>query len=177
MSPVGPSPDWAALYSAHKDSMHRIAKTVLRGAGLLDQAEDAVQDAMRSLVASPPEGVRNWEAVMVLAAKRKALDLLDSAAVRHAGPEVEDQHYRRELYADLSEDVVEDLDRQQLGVAVRASLKVLSERHRDVVWRRAALEEARAQVAADLGVSPGRVSQITEAALEQLRDEIGKEER
>lgn len=177
MSSAEPPPDWAALYEAHKDSMHRVAKTVLRGSGLIDQAEDAVQEAVTSLMKSPPQNVERWEAVMVSAAKNKAIDLLRSAAVRHAGPKVEDQHYRSETYPDLSEDVSDDLDRQWTAVAVRDWLKVLTERDRDVVWRRAALEDPRDQVAADLGVSPGRVSQITKAALERLRDQIEKEER
>lgn len=177
MSSAGRPPDWAALYAANRDAMHRVAKTVLRGSGLTDQAEDAVQDAIRSLMASPPQEVKSWEAVMVFAAKRRALDLLNTAHVRHAGPEVEDQHYRSETYQDLSEDVSWDLDRQRMAAAVHDLLRVLPERDRDVVWRRSALEAPRDQVAADLGVSPGRVSQLTKAALEQLRDTIEKEER
>lgn len=177
MSPAGPPPDWAALYEAHKNSMHRVAKTILRGSGLIDQAEDAVQEAMRSLMRSPPQNVERWEAVMVSATKRKAIDLLRSAPVRHAGPEVKDQHYRDETYPDLSDDVSEELDRQRAAADVRDRLKMLPDRDREVVWRRAALEESREQVAADLGVSPGRVSQITKAALKQLRDIIEKEER
>ena len=170
-------PDWGALYTAHKDAMYRVVRTALRGSGLLDQADDAVQEAVRSLMASPPQEAKSWEAVMVSAAKNKAIDLVRSAAVRHAGPEVDDQHYKREAYLDLSEDVAEDLDRQRTAVRVRAWLNVLPNRDRDVVWRRSALEEPRKQIAADLGVSPGRVSQITEGALERLRDEIEKEER
>lgn len=158
--------------------MHRVAKTVLRGSGLIDQAEDAVQDAIRSLMASPPqEEVKSWQAVMVSAAKRRALDLLATAHIRHAGPQIEDQHYRSETYSDLSEDVSGDLDRQRMAAAVRDLLRVLPERDRDVVWRRSALEDPRDQVAADLGVTPGRVSQITTAALKQLRDTIEEEER
>ena len=158
--------------------MHGVARTVLRGSGLIDQAEDAVQDAVRSLMASPPkEEVKSWEAVMVLAAKRRALDLLATAHVRHAGPEIEDHHYRSSSYPDLSGDVAEDLDRQRLAAAVRDLLRVLPDRDRDVVWRRSALEDSRDQVAADLGVTPGRVSQTTTAALKRLRDTIEKEAR
>lgn len=170
--------DWGALYTAHRDAMYRVVRAALRGPGLLHHDDDVVQEAIRSLMASPPtSSVRNWEAVMVSAAKNKAIDLVRSAAVRKAGPEIEDEHYRPEDYADLSDDVSEDLDRQRRAQQLRALLKVLPERDGDVVWRRSGLEEPRKQVAVDLGVTPGRVSQITEAALEQLRDEIEKEER
>lgn len=74
-------PDWAALYQEHRAAMHRVAATVLRETGLVDQAEDAVQKAMASLMKSSPAAVGNWEAVMVTAARWKALDRLRSAAV------------------------------------------------------------------------------------------------
>jgi len=177
VSAAAPPPDWAALYAAHRDAMHRVAKTVLRGTGLLDQAEDAVQDAMRSLMASPPRSVQKWEAVMVSAAKNKAIDLLRSAYFRHAGPEVMDQHFPTQTYSNLAEDVSEAIDRQRAAAIALNLLKLLPERERDVVWRREALEVPREQIAAELGVSPGRVSQITKAALQQLHDLIEKGER
>lgn len=89
----GDSPDWAALYDRHKDAMHRVAAKTLRDGGISDQAGDAVQDAMVSLMAAPPVEVRNWEAVMVTASKRRALDRLNSAAFRHAGPRVSDEQF------------------------------------------------------------------------------------
>jgi DNA-directed RNA polymerase specialized sigma24 family protein len=74
-------PDLAALYLQHRDAMYRVAASVLRGAGLVNFAADAVQDAIVSMMTSPPSGVRNWEAFMVAAAKRKAFDRCRSAAV------------------------------------------------------------------------------------------------
>lgn len=175
---MSPPPDWGALYTANKDAMYRVVRAALRGPGLLHHDDDVVQEAIRSLMASPPaDGARNWEAVMVRAAKNKAIDLIRSAAVRKAGPEIEDEHYRPETYADMAEDASEDLDRQRRAQQVHALLKVLPDRDRDVVWRRSGLEEPRKQVAVDLGVTPSRVSQITEAALERLRAELEKEER
>lgn len=46
--------DWAALYQKHRDAMFRVAKGVLRSSGRVDLADDAVQDAMVSLMKSPP---------------------------------------------------------------------------------------------------------------------------
>ena len=99
-------PDWAALYQKHRDAMYRIAARVLREAGLAESAEDAVMDAMTSLMNSPPtETVRNWEAVLVTAAKRKALDLLRSAAIQHRGPQLDETHDTNDR---TSVDIAED---------------------------------------------------------------------
>lgn len=174
MSTAEPTPDWGALYKAHRDAMHKAAKRMLRGAGLVDLSGDAVQDAIESLIKSPPqEAVENWQSLMVVAAKRKALDRLKSAAVRHAGPELSDVHHHS-TEPDISDDVSEDIDRQREAARARDALKTLTERDREVVVRRAVLEHPRDQVAADLGVSPARISQITKAALEQLRETMEK---
>lgn len=168
-------PDWAALYLKHGDAMHRVAAKVLREAWLADQAGDAVQDAMVSLMASPPEDVRNWEAVMVTTAKRRALDRLDSAVVRHAGPELSKEHDRTDG-EDVSEEVAESIDRKRVTALVRNILAVLDDRHHKVAWERFALERPRADVAAELGVTPARVSQMATRAREQLRDAMRREE-
>jgi DNA-directed RNA polymerase specialized sigma24 family protein len=78
-----PPPDWAALYQQHRDAMYRVAARALREAGRADKAGDAVSAAMASLMKSPPANVQNWQALLVKAAKRRALDILGSAAVRH----------------------------------------------------------------------------------------------
>ena len=54
MSSGGPPPDWAALYAKHKDKMWSVARRVLREAGRESETADVVQEAMRSLMASPP---------------------------------------------------------------------------------------------------------------------------
>jgi RNA polymerase sigma-70 factor (ECF subfamily) len=156
----------------HGDAMHRVAARVLREAGLADQAGDAVQEAMVSLMASPPDDVRKWEAVMVKTAKRRALDRLGSAVVRHAGPELSEEHDHADG-SDISDEIAESLDRAAL---VRHSLAVLDDRHRKVAWEYVALERPRAEVAAELGVTPARVSQMATRALEQLRDAMRREE-
>lgn len=169
MSTDQPPPDWAALYRTHRDAMHGAAKLILRGAGLTDLSGDAVQDAIESLMKSPPRDVRNWQAVMVTAAKRKAIDRLKSAAVKHAGPELSDEH--QHSTPDPYDEVDEGIDRRSV---VRAALATLNDRERDVVVRRVVLEHPRDQVAAELNVTPARISQITKAALEKMREMIEK---
>ncbi len=155
--------------------MHRVAAKALREAGLADQAVDAVQEAMVSLMASPPADVRNWEAVMITTAKRRALDRLGSAVVRHAGPELSEEHDRPDG-GDVSEEVAESVDRERSTALVRDKLAVLDDRHRRVAWEYVALERPRIEVAAELGVTPARVSQMAKRALEQLRDAMSREE-
>jgi RNA polymerase sigma factor (sigma-70 family) len=161
-------PDWAALYLRHRDAMHRVAASVLRGAGLADQANDMVNEAMTSLMGSPPVDVQSWEAVMVTAAKRKALDLVRSAAVRHAGPELGVEHDYADP-VDIAEDTADLIDRLRAAGVAWDGLAVLDTRHRKVAWEYIANERPRAEVAAELGVSPGRVSQMATRALKELR--------
>lgn len=153
--------------------MHRVAAKVLREAGLADQAGDAVQEAMVSLMTSPLDDVRNWEAVMVATAKWRALDRLDSAVVRHAGPELSEEHDRADG-GDVSEEVAESLDRKWVRALVWNNLAARDDRHRKVAWEYVALERPRAEVAAELGVTPARVSQMAKRVLEQLRDAMSQ---
>ena len=57
-----PSYDWAALYQKHRDAMYGVAYEVLRGSGRVDLADDAVQEAMVSLmkVSRPLHSVRTF---------------------------------------------------------------------------------------------------------------------
>lgn len=168
-------PDWAALYLKHGDAMHRVAATVMREVGLADQAGDAVQDAILSLMSSPPAGVREWQAVMVATAKRRAIDRVRSAAVRHAGPELGEEHGRA-ADGDVAEEVAESVDRQRAAAVAWDSLSALDDRHRKVAWKYIALERPRAEVAAELDVTPARVSQMARRALELVRDAMNREE-
>lgn len=168
-------PDWAALYVRHREAMYRVAAKVLRESGVVDQAGDAVQEAMVSLMASPPSDVGSWEAVMVSTAKRRALDRLRSAAMQHSGPALGEEHDQADV-GDLSDEVAETVDRQAAAAAVWDKLAVLDDRHRRVAWEYIALERPRAEIAAELGVTPARVSQMTTRALQQLRDALGSEE-
>jgi RNA polymerase sigma-70 factor (ECF subfamily) len=165
-------PDWAALYQKHRDAMYRVAATVLREVGLVDHADDAVQAAMLSLMKAPPTGIENWGAVLVGTAKWRALDILDSAAVRHAGPELAEEHDFVDPGCD-TDDIVEVLDRQREAARLRDQLPLLNQPQRFVAWEYLALDRSRSDIAAELAVSPARISQIAKAAILILRDAIG----
>lgn len=144
--------------------------------GRSSEKEDVVSDAIMSIMASPPQNVRNWEAFLITAVKRKALDRIRSAEVRHSGPELVEATHDRADGSDLEEDVVEAVDRRKRAGAVWDCLSILDERHRKAVWETAALERPRSQVAAELGVSPARVSQMVTRALALLREEMQRRE-
>lgn len=168
-------PDLAALYQQHKDAMYRVAASVLRGSGLVDLAADAVQDAIVSMMTSPPSEVLNWEAFMVAATKRKAIDRLRSAAVVHAGPELTPTVHDRET-PDVADEVVDELEQVRMAEEIQGVLSVLDDRNRTAVWQFVALERPRSEVATELGVTAPRVSQMTKRSLELLRMELKRRE-
>ncbi|MBK6885379.1 MAG: hypothetical protein IPH03_02310 [Tetrasphaera sp.] len=107
-----PPPDWAALYEKHRDAMYRVAARTLRGAGRAHEAEDAVMKAMVSLMERPPQGVQNWEAMLVKVTHRRALDLLKSTDIQHAsGSQIAD--HDGAVPATVEDDVIEAVDRQR----------------------------------------------------------------
>lgn len=170
-----PPPDWAALYQKHRDAMYRVAATTLRSAGRQDEAEDAVMAAMESLMKSPPTDVRNWEAMLVRVTKLRALDMLGSAYGRHEAAGL--TYERGDLDAvDVATEVSELVDRRRDGAQVWDSLSILDPRSRAVTWEYVAKGRQRAEVAAELGVTPARVSQIAIESLKKLRAELERKE-
>lgn len=156
--------------------MYKVVASVLREAGRVSEADDAVHDAIVSIMASPPKTVQNWEAFLVTAAKRKALDRIRSAAARHVGPEFVEATHDRPDGSDLAEDVVDALARQKRVERARHRLAALDERHRKAVWETAALGRPRSEVAMELNVTPARVSQMTTRSLAFLREEMRRRE-
>jgi hypothetical protein len=110
---------------------------------------------MESSMKSPPANVLNWQAVLVTAVKRRALDLLGSSAVRH---EVATDASRLpdSVVDGLADDVAELVDRQRGGAVLWDKLALLDVRHRAVVREYIEWGRPRQQVAAELGVTPGR---------------------
>lgn len=170
-------PDWAALYKKHCDAMYRVAARVLREAGLAEHAEDAVMDAMTSLMNSQTSRtVRNWEALLVTAAKRRALDLLRSAAIQHSGPQLDETHDTNDrTQVEIAEEVALRVDNNRLGAILWDRLTVLGPRDRQIVWQVKALGRPRDEVAAEYQISPARVSQICTSALKQLKEALDQE--
>ena len=166
------SPDLAALYLRYRDSMYRVAASVLRGAGLMEDTGDVVNDAMMSILRNPPKNVKNWEALLVTVVKRKALDKAKSAHVKHHGPPLD----LRVHDVPQTIDIADDIEKLERAEEVRELLSRLEHRYRYVLWEVVALKRPRAEVAKELGVTPARVSQMKTQALRMLRELMTEEE-
>ena len=176
MSSGTPPPDWAALYAKYRDKMWGSAARILREAGRESETEDVVHEALHSLMESPPTAVRNWEAVLVATAKRRAIDLVRSARVRHDGGEIPDDA-ANELASDefLADDVAAAVDRQRAGALVWDALGDLDGRDRQVVWERIVHQRSLRDLADEFDLSEGRISQITKKALETLHEALERQ--
>lgn len=162
--------DLAALYEQHKNTMHRVAASALRDWGLETEADDAVQDAILSLLKSPPrESVRNWESYLVIVTKRKALDRAKLAHVAHHGGSLESMEPDVDTDEDFTQEVVNDIARAHEAAMVRDALNALGPQEKQVVWRVYGLGEKQRDVARDLGLTPGRISQVCKTGLKQLQ--------
>lgn len=155
--------DWAALYQKHRGAMYGVAYHVLRGSGRVDLADDAVQEAMVSLMKSPPvEAPRSWEALLVVTAKRRALDIIGSAAIVRGVAFAEDF-----LGAAPSEEN-EKLERLEKIARARPAIARLDPQAHTVLAQYIVLDRPRTEVAAGLGVTPARVSQIATKILAEI---------
>lgn len=168
-----PEPDWAVLYSRHRDAMYRAAARVLRGSDRIEDAGDAVSAAFESLMKSPPEIVENWEALLVHAAKMRALDILGSAQARRESPSSLEA-YDVPALDSVEDDVIDKVDGQRAGAELWDSLAVLGSRTRTVAWEYLAKGRPRSEVADELGVTPARISQIAKDATHVLRGILQK---
>lgn len=166
--------DIGPLYLKHKDTLHRVAASVLREVGLQDEKEDVVLEAILSVMKSPPtEEIRNWEAFLVRAVKNKAYDRIRAADVGHFGRALDMDH---DDHADPGEDAIADTDEKLDGARAAAhvwdSMAVLDERERQVIREVIQNQRPQGEVADELGVSRPRVNQILKAALQKLREEL-----
>jgi RNA polymerase sigma factor (sigma-70 family) len=163
-----PTPDvWAAHYLNCSDAMHAAARSVLWKHGRLDLVDDAIQNAIQSLIANPPAGIENLEALMVATAKRRAIDLARAKAVKDRADLADE-----DCPTQTTEDVV---FRRMHFATVRKALASLPHDERYVLqevimWGRKAVE-----VAAELNLSPSRISKLKANGLNLLRDRLRKE--
>ena len=170
-APSGADFDIAAVYSKHRDAMYRIAYARLRESGRAAESADVVHDVIVRLLQSPPRGVQNWEAFLVTAVINAVADRLKSATSRRDGGRLDESSaHNVPSDLDLDNEVVEALDLEHRAGIVWDSLSVLSERERKVVWEHVACERPRKDVAAEVGVTVQRITQIKTQALRKLRE-------
>lgn len=169
-------PNLAALYRQHADVLHKVAASVLREVGLQDEKGDVVQDAIVSLMDSPPtEEIRDWVPFLIRVVKNKAYDRIRAAGVRHFGRSFDVATDDRSDETDSAlERVEEHIDAERAGAQVWDALATLDARERFIVREVAQNGKTQGAVAAELGISRGRVAQIFKEALTKLKTELGR---
>ena len=163
-------PDWAALYQRHRETMLRVAASLLRQAGRdTDQAQDIVNQVFVEVMKNPPDPPGNWEAYLVKATTYRTKDHMTTAEARRAvpagtgarddGPVLLD----RAADYDVEEQALRAVRTEQLRRRVREVLAGLPGDQRRVVWLRLFDAMSNVEIASLLGVTPQRVSQLWKA--------------
>lgn len=177
-------PDWAALYQRHRETMLRVAASLLRQAGRdTDQAQDVVNQVFVEVMNNPPDPPGNWEAYLVKAAVYRTKDHMTTAEARRAvpagigtrddGPVLLD----RAADYDVEGQALRAVRSEQLRHRVREVLAGLPDDQRRVVRLRLFNGMSNVEIAPVLGVTPQRVSQLWKAGWgtvwSALRDDPG----
>lgn len=161
-----PRPDWAALYERHRGAMLRVAASRLRLAGRdTDQAQDVVNQVFVEVMSRPPATVSNWESYLVRATSHRVSDHMSAAEARRAFPAGTGAGNPADLLDTAAPDDVEDqafkaLRSEQLRHRIRELLVGLTDSERRVVRLRLFDGRPNVEIAALLGVSQARVSQL-----------------
>jgi RNA polymerase sigma factor (sigma-70 family) len=169
-------PDVAVLYARHRGVMYRTAAAYLRSRGVaLTVADDAVAEVVRRLLqngVSADLADDDWEAYLVRAALNAAKDEIKKMTRRPDKVDVaDDMRLTRAGLADsrdVEEEVMEAVDRERALRRVHSALKRLPSLQHSVVVGRHLHGRTNADIAADLGVTAGRVSQLYTAGIRAL---------
>ena len=163
-------PDWAALYQRHRETMLRVAASLLRQASRdTDQAQDIVNQVFVEVMNKPPDQPGNWEAYLVKATANRTKDRMTAAEARRAvpvgtgasddGPDLLD----RAGDSDVEQVALRAVRAQQLRHRVREILTGLPDDQRRVVRLRLFDRLSNVEIAPVLDVTPQRVSQLWKA--------------
>lgn len=165
--------DIAAIYEKHKDVMHRMAYAILREHDLTAEAEDVVHNVITEILSKPPsKHVENWQAYLVKAIKLRALDKIKEAFVKNRDRSSAEPPDLTDSTQDLSQNVADDLERLADAAHLHELLATLPPQERQILWRVFGLEEKQRAVADEMGLSPGRISQIRKVGLAKLRAQM-----
>lgn len=162
------SPDWAAIFSQHYSVMYAAAASVLKGQTALGvDADDIVSIALGEAISKGlPAEVGQLHSYLARIARLRAIDALRRR--KHQSDEPPDP--ATELPTRIIPDGPEALALQsELASEVAAHLDGLPERERIALESTVMRDRPRDEVAAALGVTPQRVSQLVSAALARLR--------
>jgi RNA polymerase sigma factor (sigma-70 family) len=180
--------DLASIYREHREAMFRAAASILGSAersvhGV--SAQDVVQQVMRRLQANGlAAGVKDLRRYLITAVKNEARD-----AIRRATREATDEHgpirTRHEeplsdIVTDRLVDSSHDADVEAVALEhldeerIRGLLHLLTDNQRRAIVGRVFESRSPSEVAADLNVSPQRISQLVRAGAIQLLRAMGE---
>jgi len=162
------SPDWAAIFAQHYPVMYAAAASVLKGQTALGvDADDIVSIALgEAITKGIPAEVEQLHSYLARIARLRAVDALRRR--KHQADQPPDP--ATEPPARITPDGPEELAVQsELASEIAAHLGGLPERERVALESTVMRDRPRDEVAAVLGVTPQRVSQLVSAALKRLR--------
>lgn len=162
-------PNWAAIFADHYQVMHAAAASVLKGQTALGvDADDIVSIALNEAIRRGiPANIQQLHSYLARIARLRAIDALRRR--KHQADEPPDP--TREALRRIEEDGPDELVVQsELASEITAHLNTLPERERFALESTVMRDRPRDEVAAALGVTPQRVSQLVNAALHRLRE-------
>lgn len=161
----------ARAFQENRTAMYRVARALLFGTGLEDEAEDIVSTAISEVLAGGPRPVDRWQGYLVRIVQRRALDLLKSAEVRHRD--------EREAELDAATDGIDPADDAGDGIdtlvlieRAKAALERLDPSKREIARSHLWLGQSQTEIAQRLGISQPRVSQIIQEARTAIQIEV-----
>lgn len=160
---TGVSGDAATAYLQHRTVLYKVAYAVLWDAGLESDVKDVLSDIAEGLLRKPPSEVRNWEAFLVTMTKRRSIDHLRSAPVRHRnGSEFEFDTVPSEQFE--IDDMLSGIDLAKALQIAEKERDALPEPDRTIAQQCLWNQHRQSDVADQLGITQARVSQILKSA-------------
>lgn len=152
-------PDWQALYERHSATVWKAAWRILRD---WNGAADCVQETFLAVMSSSPaQPVREWEALLVSVAVRRALNQLRDRARRQSSAGAEEV---RSLVPSPEQAVAAT----ELAERLREALADLPERQAEVFCLRAFHDMSYQEIAGQLGIRDEHVGVLLHRARHAL---------
>lgn len=159
--PAQDPPDLAALYVRHRDVLWRVTQRQLPR-HMHDRAGDVINDVFAKLQVNPPtEPIENWEAYLVTLVRRRAISVCRKEHVDRYGEFPAEDAAVFGVWDGASERANEQ--------AVKTTLMCLEPRRRRILEQVVIADRPAKAVAAEMGISEGRVSQLKTDALQRFK--------
>jgi RNA polymerase sigma factor (sigma-70 family) len=173
--PLPPSPEpfdrralLAKLYVEHSAPMWTKAARIIGESEALSVVHAVFEKLLRKEALHPTLFDSGARAYLIAAAKNKAIELLRR---RIRGEKLEETAFSSDPEVAGADTIFEAIETRE---AVSEALNQLPERTREVVVRRGIFGESSKDIAASLGISGPRVSQIYRKGLDILRKILGR---